>query len=653
MKVGIFSVIEWNFLDQRPQVIAKKLAEWGHSVTYLEPFFRLKAWSDNFNHQWNEYESCCWSRRVVHPGVEAIRMLWLPAHKSIEKIICMNNNYIESNRKVIESLGLDLAIVIDPSWSRILYDMKIPFIYDHVDDTHQMEAVLKDFWYEEQCFSADKSIATLYIQSNIAKRNGGLYVPNGIDTNQLNVPEIPRKDFDAGCLSAIADWFDIDSVLNTSKKILIIGPMDLEIKKRYDRYRHDGKNNVTWLPRVPRTIAAHWLKRCKTAIIPFDDLHPIVDYVMPLKLVEYLYLGLPTVTYLNKGIEEEFGDMVTFYSSVNWKGLPSLDAAIDRAIEKAECEISAKEVACRFTWDNVFEPLKNIVSYIENGSLEKRDIESRAHDFCNNYEVELVKNRNNRRNMTWFFAKPTFFPDAQNIQLPPYLELYFTLFQNQFSGDDNNEKKLAFLTWLVTHNHDVKVISAGKGDPYIFEILDAPHKSNIFVNGLHISNFEHTFLRINKNSFSSWGYSDTSEDLERKIAWLYTWGYSSMGGAYYEHAIKRYLDDSDGTFSNGFISSKILLLLIHCHSNYDFSGYESPNKINIYDISNIIFNYKALMYPLTKIQISQLVNSSELFLSLFSAFSKTNDCKLNGLNFEEIDCHPLLKEGLSRSYDHE
>lgn len=373
VKIGIFSVIEWGFLDQRPQVIAKKLSEWGHDVFYFEPFFKLHQWNDTHEHPWSSYENECWNAVDVYPNVKAATLMALPAHKIIEGLLDNNQRYRNRNIDFIRKQDLDFAIVVDPYWGEVLSEIDIPFFYDHVDDTHQMEAVLKDRWFESQNYCDNHSMATFYIQPNIARRYNGLYIPNGIEPKQLDVKHKPPVDFDAGCLSAIADWFDIDSILGSNKRILIIGPMENTVREKYYQHKKDGGSNVYWIPRVSRNVGAHWLMRCATAMVPFKDEHPVVDYVMPLKLVEYLYLGLPSICYLNKGIEEEFGDVVEFYSSLNWRNLPDLDDAIDGAISKNYSKRDLRLKALNYTWDKVFNPMKSLIEYLDDSKVKTCD----------------------------------------------------------------------------------------------------------------------------------------------------------------------------------------------------------------------------------------------------------------------------------------
>ena len=390
MQVGVFSVIEWAFLDQRPQVLAKKLSSWGHDVTYLEPFFKFRQWNDTFRHPWKEYESICWKPRDVYPNVSAVTMMSIPAHKCLGKMLDKNQEYKGQNLAFIKSLNFDLAIVVDPAWGVLLDELNIPYIYDHVDDTHHMESVVKNIWYRSQKTCEKNAIATMYIQPNIARRYNGLYVPNGIEPSQLDVKGEPDKCFDSGCLSAIADWFDIDSILGSKKKILIIGPMEESVRKKYIIYKKSGGTNVTWIPRVSRSNGAHWLKRCKSAMVPFRDDHGIVDYVMPLKLVEYLYLGLPSICYLNKGIEEEFGDVVQFYSSVNWRGLPSLDDAIDLALSKAYDQSILREISIKFTWDEVCKPLEGLVNELATTRKNRVKFSKISDRYIKNYDIKTI-----------------------------------------------------------------------------------------------------------------------------------------------------------------------------------------------------------------------------------------------------------------------
>lgn len=362
MRVGVFSLINWSFLDQRPQVVAKKLAEWGHDVYYIEPFTAFKYWDDVSPHPWPTYESACWVPEQITARLSRVIMLTVLPHKRFAGILNKNQEYHDRNIAYIKELKLDFAVVIDPQYAEWCVQAGVPYIYDHVDDTHHMYHVIKNVFWEAQLYAEKNSVLNMYIQPSIAQRYNGLYVPNGFNPSDFTIDSTATKKFDSGALSCIADWFDMPSVLSSKKDILIIGPMEDGEKKMYKDYRAQGGEKTTWLPRMSRRMGGLWLQQCHTGVVPFRQDHKVIDYVMPLKIVEYFYLGLPAVSYVNKCIKDEFGDQaVSFYSPTGWLGYPSLDSAIERA---SNCPMTAQQLhnmALQFTWDNVFKPFKNYI----------------------------------------------------------------------------------------------------------------------------------------------------------------------------------------------------------------------------------------------------------------------------------------------------
>lgn len=366
MKVGIFSLIEWSFLDQRPQHFAKTINSWGHSVVYFEPFWKLKVWSEEGPHPWSDYEDVCWKNHQCENGIRVIRLLTIPAHKNLNALYKKAQaKYDQRNIECIKAENLDLAIVVDPFTAYLLDNIGIEYIYDHVDDTHHMGNVIKEGWDAAQIYAQKHSSFNIYIQKNIAARHGGLYIPNGINVDDYKDirPFRGKKLFDAGVLSALSDWLDLESLLKLQKSLLLIGPAEEPLRQDLIKKSTSDKNiyDFLWLGRQPRVSAFRWLQLCRTALIPFSDGHPIVDYVMPLKLIEYLYLGIPVVTYLNPVLDEEFSDYVTFYSSSNWKGLPSLDEAIATASQSDHDYSGMRSIAERYSWPEILKPLKAVL----------------------------------------------------------------------------------------------------------------------------------------------------------------------------------------------------------------------------------------------------------------------------------------------------
>lgn len=392
MRIGIFSLIGWSFLDQRPQVLAKKVAEWGHSAVYIEPFDKFDFWDDKSPHPFSKYETMCWKERVIKEGLSVATVMSIPPHKRFLDIQEKNNEYKKQNIAFIKKLNLDLAIVVDPQYAEWCELANIPFIYDHVDDTHHMHHVIKDVFWNAQIYAEQKSLTNVYIQPRVAQRNDGLYVPNGFSPADFKLVDNPIKKFDSGVLSCIADWFDMESIMQSKKNLLLIGPMEPSEQDYYQTRRHSQDVRVNWLPRMSRRMGGLWLQQCATGMVPFRQDHKVIDYVMPLKIVEYFYLGLPAVCYVNKCIFDEFGDeAVSFYSPTGWLGYPSLDKAIERAQNCDWPRSRIQRLAANFEWDKVLLPLKNYIASLTGSQASlSNTYKAQSSDYLSTYKVALI-----------------------------------------------------------------------------------------------------------------------------------------------------------------------------------------------------------------------------------------------------------------------
>ena len=363
MKIGLFSLIEYSFLDQRPQVMARHLLNWGHEVVYFQPFVSME-YTDYCNHDFQKYINECFGFKRNPDGVTSVTMANIPAHNVIQNLSQnFNQRFRADNARVILEQNFDLAIICDPAWGELLHELQIPFIYDHLDDTHLMHDTVTDVWDEAQKFSLHNSLANLVIQPNEAKRVGGIYIPNGFSgLGDCASDDIRLPEFNIGCLSAIADWFDYQSIDRFEGSALIIGPANERLLAPHLTKWQKESAFKFWVPRVERNVGLSLLSNCQALVVPFDDYHPVVDYVMPLKLIEYLAIGRPVISYFNKAIELEFGEFVTFYSKCGLLGLPDMNEAHQKAMSEPVNVEQQKSLAGRFNWDNVLSALRDFLS---------------------------------------------------------------------------------------------------------------------------------------------------------------------------------------------------------------------------------------------------------------------------------------------------
>jgi len=88
----------------------------------------------------------------------------------------------------------------------------------------------------------------------------------------------------------------------------------------------------------------------------------VLEYAMPLKMLEYFLADLPVVTYRNEGITRQYGEMVTYYAGDGSEPL-DLDAAIDAAKAKRGAH-DYRAFAMQYRWGDLV------------GELERRIVEA-------------------------------------------------------------------------------------------------------------------------------------------------------------------------------------------------------------------------------------------------------------------------------------
>ena len=350
MRIGIFSLVAWDFIHQRPHKFAEELAALGHTIFYVEP-------PDLTGSRQARVQRALKTRlelRSVAPGITTLRPLVIPPFRAYAHLLPLNRVLQPLATRLLRSLKLDFAIVLATEYGPVVRALGIPFAYDHVDDTQFMEHILTEQFVKDMDDLRRDGAFTIYIQGAEARRDPkGVFVPNGADLNQFR-PLKTDKLFDAVVLSNIAKWFDMDAILTSSKRILLIGPMDIDGGNNRQRFFAANRPNLLWIPQVDKQVANQWLSRAEVGLVPFKHTHPVVRYAMPIKILEYFLADLPVVTYHNEGIEDMYGDMVTFYASDGSQR--SLDDAIE--VAKTKRGRAYGDFAARYQWNEIVADLE-------------------------------------------------------------------------------------------------------------------------------------------------------------------------------------------------------------------------------------------------------------------------------------------------------
>lgn len=130
-------------------------------------------------------------------------------------------------------------------------------------------------------------------------------VPQGFDIAAMPHRKSSTKKYIAGYLGAINGRLDLDLLITVAKnlhkeKFLLIGKVEnddnapLLNTKKFNRLLN--QKNVNWIGHLSRKKALEVLQECHVGLIPYDSSLLFNQTSYPMKVFEYLWLGLPVLS---------------------------------------------------------------------------------------------------------------------------------------------------------------------------------------------------------------------------------------------------------------------------------------------------------------------------------------------------------------------
>lgn len=338
----------WDDVFLRSHALATEFARMGHTVFYIEPLPSCTRLA--------KLGKLCrvFHSKQVSPRISVVCPPLFPAQEISRRHLWMNHLLNPIIRTLFSQLRLTLLIVQNPAFAQPVLSSNIPFVYDKADDVHFFDGILRDPVLGQIRSLQAASLANTYLTPSHAKADPkGLYVPNGVYPEELYPVEI-SKSFDGVTLTSIAHWVDLNALLEAKSRTVMIGPMlSNAVAEQYRLYLERGGRTCLWIPRVDKPIANLWLNASHVGLIPFREDHPVTQYAVPMKILEYFLCNLPVVTYWNPSIEELFGPLVTFYGQA--RESKSLDEAIQIAMHQRH---EYRKFAAEFAWGPIVEKLE-------------------------------------------------------------------------------------------------------------------------------------------------------------------------------------------------------------------------------------------------------------------------------------------------------
>lgn len=348
--VFVWAVIDWHFRTQRPQHLARGLADGGHRVFYLsnnlvdnpEPGFSIESLDD--------------SGRLFQVFLNA---------KSAPEIYyaCPSAATADQLRRSMGELmrwsesRTGLCIVQHPFWTGIAASVPgAELVYDCMDhhagfgdnapDILQAEAALIE--------RADLVVvSSAWLDNELADKNPHrALIRNAGDFEHFR--EAPATCFSdpqgravIGYYGAIAEWFDVELVRGVARAfpghlVLLVGRDTAGVAKRLA-----DEPNIVFTGEVPYAQLPYYLHAFAVALLPFRVM-ALTLATNPVKVYEYLSAGKPVVSVDLPEIQQ-FGHLVRCASD---------PAAFIREVGQAldERDAALREARMRFaseqTWDH-------------------------------------------------------------------------------------------------------------------------------------------------------------------------------------------------------------------------------------------------------------------------------------------------------------
>ena len=364
--VFIFAIIDWDFRIQRPQHLAKELAESGRRVFYvemlLEPdglritrigknIYRVRFPSTNIGHL----------QPYAGSATEEQRLAW--------------NETFNTFCDAVKATSFKQAIIQHPFWWQMLRSISPEFqlIHDCMDDVSGFSNTDRSVLdlEEDMIANCDRLIVssqTLFDKFKASNPSG--IIRNAVDADHFsseaarhsalfrqkhpslemqssNSGDSASEVVDVGYVGAIAEWFDAALVRDAALKepnfhFHLCGTVS-------DRMVTDllqGMENVFLYGEIGYVDVPSFLEKMDVLVIPFRIL-PIIEACDPVKFYEYSIMGKPTVA---TRLPELSGasDLVFFASTPE-----EFTAQIRRAHERSrdpEFRDALKDYALRNTW---------------------------------------------------------------------------------------------------------------------------------------------------------------------------------------------------------------------------------------------------------------------------------------------------------------
>ena len=296
--IFVFAVIDWNFRIQRPQHLARSLAQLGHRVFYLTNHFSDTS-QPGYTVENLDANLPIYQIRFNVRGAPAI-YFGAPTADALQQI--------NSGLRLLESqMGSrsSICLVQHAYWSRSAAALQANcLVYDCMDDHEGFGNVPSELTDLENWIlrRADLVVTTSSLLEQKARqnnpqvtviRNAAQYQDFSVRPAAVYTDSLGRKII--GYYGAIAEWFDVDLI----RQIALAFPDHLVLLVGTDTVGAHSKlntlGNVVFTGEVPYKDLPFYVYAFDVCLLPFKVM-PLTLATNPVKVYEYLGAGRAVVS---------------------------------------------------------------------------------------------------------------------------------------------------------------------------------------------------------------------------------------------------------------------------------------------------------------------------------------------------------------------
>lgn len=314
--------VPWQWIKQRPHFFAEYLSkQYEIDILYKYP---LKVSRKNLV-----------NRNFGGLNVKSFFQFPFKKFKALSFLSFLNRLFFRfsiSQRKINSYDYIWITSVsLYPIISHLITD-KTNIIWDCMDDEMEFQSVKGNKTILENFLLAEKELmnnakviicSSDYLSQKIQNRTG-IFRKCFVINNAIELPKIDKnlneteksklnfvknQDNVFMYIGTISEWFDFDTLVETLEEngdinIILIGPSDVKIPQH---------NRITHLGTIEREHIFAFMDYAKALIMPFK-INELIKSVNPVKIYEYIWMGLPIIA-TRYGETEKFSDYIYLYSS--------------------------------------------------------------------------------------------------------------------------------------------------------------------------------------------------------------------------------------------------------------------------------------------------------------------------------------------------